>query len=40
LLDAADEFTELGELAGAIELQEPRRPRTFVPAAPPVSQGS
>ena len=34
LLDAADEFTELGELAGAIELQEPRRPRTFAPSGP------
>jgi uncharacterized LabA/DUF88 family protein len=38
LLDAADEFTELGELAGAIELQEARRPRTFAPSTPPASQ--
>jgi uncharacterized LabA/DUF88 family protein/DNA-binding CsgD family transcriptional regulator len=38
LLDAADEFTELSELVSAIELQEPRRPRTFAPAGP-VSNG-
>jgi uncharacterized LabA/DUF88 family protein/DNA-binding CsgD family transcriptional regulator len=39
LLDAADEFTELAELAGAIELQEPRRPRAFAPSGPGGSQG-
>ncbi|MBC5810770.1 MAG: NYN domain-containing protein [Candidatus Eremiobacteraeota bacterium] len=32
LIDAADEFTELKDLVPAIELQEPRRPRTFHPA--------
>jgi uncharacterized LabA/DUF88 family protein len=31
LLDAADEFTELKDLIPAIELQEPRRTRTFQP---------
>jgi uncharacterized LabA/DUF88 family protein len=31
LLDAADEFTELKDLIPAIELQEPRRQRTFQP---------
>jgi uncharacterized LabA/DUF88 family protein len=33
LLDAADEFTELKDLIPAIELQEPRRARTFQPAS-------
>ncbi|MBV9102789.1 MAG: NYN domain-containing protein [Candidatus Eremiobacteraeota bacterium] len=37
LLDAADEFTELKDLAAEIELQEPRRspPRPFIPPEPP-----